>query len=178
MTHEQDDIQIDTSDENLDDSVVAEEHMGDTVKKLREKLKDAEARSKEYLDNWQRAQAEFVNLRKRDEDAKQEFLKFAKSDILTELVPVLDSFEQAVKHDVAGVDPIYNQFLKILRDHGFAEINPLGETFDPRMHEAVGSVETANKEDDHKVLDVFQKGYMLIDRVLRPAKVRIGEYKG
>lgn len=170
-----DDIQLDT--DGVDDSVVAEEHSGDQIKKLKERLKEAEAKAKENLDNWQRAQAEFVNLRKRDEQDREDFVKFAKSDVLGELVPVLDSFEMALKHGHKDIEPIYNQFLKILRDHGLAEINPVGETFDPRMHEAVGMVETNNMEDDHKVLDVFQKGYMLVDRVIRPAKVRIGEYK-
>jgi molecular chaperone GrpE len=177
MTDEHDDIQLDNEDENLDDSVLAEEHMGDAVKKLKEKLKDAEGKAKEYLDNWQRAQAEFVNIRRRDEEDKASFLKFAKGDILEELIPVLDSFELAIRHGSKDVEPIYNQFLKVLRDHGLAEINPLGETFDPKMHEALGMVETDKEEDDHKVLEVFQKGYMLIDRVLRPAKVRVGEYK-
>jgi molecular chaperone GrpE len=177
MTDEHDDIQLDNENENLDDSVLAEEHMGDTVKKLREKLKGAENKAKEYLDSWQRAQAEFVNIRKRDEEAKADFLKFAKSDILEELIPVLDSFELSLRHGSRDTEPIYNQFLKVLRDHGLSEINPLGETFDPKMHEALGMIPTDKMEDDHKVLEVFQKGYMLIDRVIRPAKVRIGEYK-
>jgi molecular chaperone GrpE len=175
MADEHDDIQLDN--EGLDDSVLAEEHMGDTVKKLREKLKGAEDKAKEYLDSWQRAQAEFVNIRKRDEEAKADFLKFAKSDILEELIPVLDSFELSLRHGSKDTEPIYNQFLKVLRDHGLAEINPLGETFNPKMHEALGMIPTDKMEDDHKVLEVFQKGYMLIDRVIRPAKVRIGEYK-
>ncbi len=173
----EDDIKIDNSDENLDDSVVAEEHAGDQIKKLKEKLKDAEGKAKEYLDNWQRAQAEFVNLRKRDEEDKASFVKFAKSDVLAELVPVLDSFELALKHGAKDIEPVYNQFLKILRNHGLTEINPLNETFDPHQHEAVGMVPTDKAEDDNRVLEVFQKGYMLADRVIRPAKVRVGEYK-
>jgi len=175
MNDEHDDIQLDN--EGLDDSVLAEEHSGDQIKKLKERLKDAEAKAKENMDNWQRAQAEFVNLRKRDEQDREDFVKFAKSDILGELVLVLDSFELALKHGSKDIEPVYNQFLRILRNHGLAEIDPMGETFDPRMHEAVGMIETDKTEDDHKVLEVFQKGYMLVDRVIRPAKVRIGEFK-
>lgn len=148
---EQDDIHIDNEDENLDDSVVAEEHAGDQIKKLKEKLKAAEAKTKEHLENWQRAQAEFVNLRKRDAEDREDFVKFAKSDILAELIPVLDSFELALRHGSRDVEPIYNQFLKILRNHGLSEIDPQGETFDPRMHEALGMIETSNIDDDHKV---------------------------
>jgi molecular chaperone GrpE len=175
---ENDDVVFDDSPDGLDDSVVAEEAQGETIKKLRSKLKDAEGKAKEHLDNWQRAQAEFVNLRKRDEEAKTEFVKFAKSAVLEELIPVLDSFTLALAHGNKDVEPIYNQFLKILKAHGVTEVNPLGEPFDPRLHEAVGMIETENMDDDHKVLEVFQKGYLLNDRVLRPAKVRIGEFKG
>ena len=77
--------------EDLDDSVVAEEHANESISKLKGKLKDAEAKAKEYLDGWQRSQADFVNLRKRDEEAKVEFLKFATADLVSQLVPVLDS---------------------------------------------------------------------------------------
>ena len=86
----EDDIEIDRSD--LDDSVVAEEAAGESLKKLRERLKECEAKAKEYLDGWQRAQADFVNIRKRDEEAKKEFLKFANTDLVAQLIPVLDSF--------------------------------------------------------------------------------------
>jgi molecular chaperone GrpE len=176
MTDQEDDIHIDSSDENLDDSVVAEEHMGDAVKKLKEKVKNAEAKAKEHLDNWQRAQAEFLNLRKRDEEAKQDFVKFAKAGIIEELIPVLDSFNLALAHGHKDIEPVYNQLMQILRNHGLTEINPVGEPFDPRLHEAVGTIPTDKKENDHKVLEVFQKGYIMSGKTLRPAKVRIGEY--
>jgi molecular chaperone GrpE len=172
----EDDITLDT-EEGIDDSVVAEEAQGETIKKLRTRLKEAEAKTKEHLDNWQRAQAEFINLRKRDEEAQSQFVKFAKSSILEELIPVLDSFTLALSHGHKDVEPIYNQLLSILKSHNLSLIDPAGELFDPRLHEAVGMVETNKEEEDHKVLDVFQKGYLLGDKVLRPAKVRIGEYK-
>jgi len=172
---EQDDIQLDK--EGIDDSVISEEHMGDTVKKLKERLKEAETKAKEHLDNWQRAQAEFVNLRKRDEEDKQSFVKFAKSEVLEELIPVLDALSSAVSHGVSGIEPIQSLLLKTLKKHGLEELDPRGEAFDPRLMEAVGTIPTDKEEDDHKVLEVFQKGYSLSGRTLRPAKVRIGEYK-
>lgn len=176
MSDERDDIELNMDE--VDDSVVAEEHLGDTVKKLREKLKAAEAKAKEYLDSWQRAQADFINLRKRDEEAKADFLKFAKSEMLEELIPVLDSLTLAVQHGNKDAEPINNQLLGILKSHGLKEIDPVGEMFDPRLHEAIGVKEVEKESDDHKVLEVFQKGYLLGDRVLRPAKVRTGEYRG
>ncbi|MEK7194125.1 MAG: nucleotide exchange factor GrpE [Patescibacteria group bacterium] len=176
MAEVNDDIQIDT-EADLDDSVVAEEHQGDAVKKLREKLKLAEEKAKEYLDQLQRAKADFVNMRKRDEDAKQEFVKFAKSDVLSELMPILDSFNLAMSHGEKGVEPIYKQFIQILKQHELEEVNPLHEMFDPKHHEAIGFVPTENSEEDNQILEVLSKGYILSGKTLRPAKVRIGEYK-
>ncbi|MBX4199248.1 nucleotide exchange factor GrpE [Candidatus Parcubacteria bacterium] len=174
---DENDVVFDNADENLDDSVVSEEHQADTVKKLRERLKTSESKAKEYLDSWQRAQADFVNMRKRDEESKAEFLKFAKSDIVGELIPVLDGFNQAMAHGVEGIEPLYKLLMKTLTQHGLEEINPLHETFDPRNHEAIGVVPTDTPEEDNQILDVAQKGYILSGKTLRPAKVRIGEYK-
>lgn len=176
MNDENDDITLD-SEEGIDDSVLAEEAQGDTIKKLKEKVKAAETKAKEHLDNWQRAQADFMNVRKRDEEAKGEFLKFAKVDTLAQILPVLDSMSQALVHGQKNIEPIYNQFLQILRQQGLEELNPIGETFNPAEHEALGVVETAEPDEDHKVLEVLQKGYSLANKIIRPAKVRIGEYK-
>ena len=167
MLSMEDDIQLDK--EGLDDSVLAEEHAGDQVKKLKEKLKTAEAKAKDYLDGWQRAQADFVNIRKRDEEAKMEFLKFAKGDLLVQLLPVLDSLVLAQGH----AQPIYKQLMQILKQSGLEEYNPKGEDFDPRKHESIGTLEG----EENKILEVVQKGYILSGKIIRPAKVKIGEYK-
>ena len=169
------DTTLDT-ETGIDDSVLAEEAQGETIKKLKQKLKDAESKTKENLDGWQRAQADFLNLRKRDEEAKLEFLKFSKADLILEIIPVLDSFTQAMSHGQKEAEPIYNQLIQILKASGLEESNPVGETFDPKKHEAISMVSVETKENDHKVIEVLQKGYTLSDKVLRPAKVRVGEY--
>ncbi len=174
MAMNDDDITLDSGD--VDDSVVAEEHQGDAIKKLKEKLKEAESKAKEHLDNWQRAQAEFVNVRKRDEGAKQDFLKFSNARLIAEFIPVLDSCNSAVEHGHKDVEPIRNQLLKILKQNGVEELDPVGETFDPAKHEALGMVKTDKESDDHKILDVLQKGYIMGGKVIRPAKVRVGEF--
>lgn len=174
---DENDIVFDDSAEDLDDSVVAEEHQGDTIKKLREKLKSAEEKAREYLDSWQRAQADFVNLRKRDEEAKADFLKFANAKLIEDLMPVLDALESAVSHGDKGVEQTLNLFLKTLKQYGLEELNPLGEDFDPKHHEAIGIVPTDEPAEDNKVLEVLQKGYILSGKTLRPAIVRTGEYK-
>lgn len=173
-----DDIVFDDSDENLDDSVVAEEHQAETIKKLRERLKSSEAKAKEYLDGLQRAKADFVNMRKRDEEDKAGFLKFANADLIEELLPVLDALESAVAHGDKGVEQTYNLLLKILKQNGLDEINPIGERFDPHFHEAISSVPTEDEGEDHKILEVAQKGYILSGKIIRPAKVKIANHNG
>lgn len=172
---EENDIEFDKED--LDDSVVSEEHQGDQIKKLKEKLKEAEGKAREYLDGWQRAQADFVNLRKRDEESRAEFLKFANADLVSQLMPVLDSFELSLPHGNKELEVIYKQLLSILKANGLELSDPQGEAFDPRLHEAVGVVETSERNEDHKILEVVQKGYILQGKIIRPAKVKIGEFK-
>ncbi|MCR4279248.1 MAG: nucleotide exchange factor GrpE [Candidatus Zambryskibacteria bacterium] len=164
-------------EEELDDSVVAEEHAGDAIAKLKGKLKEAEGKAKEYLDGWQRSQADFTNIRKRDEEAKVEFLKFANADLVSQLLPVLDSLELSLPHGNKELEVIYKQLLSVLKSNGFEESNPVGERFDPRLHESIGTIPTDKSEDDHKILEVVQKGYILQGKIIRPAKVRIGEFK-
>ena len=155
--------------EELDDSVVAEEYQGEQIKKLKGKLEAAEAKAKEYLDGWQRSQADFVNLRKRDEEAKKEFIKFVSLEVVKDLIPVLDALS------LGNNEPVYKLLMQTLGKHGLLESNPIGEVFDPSSHETIGVVKSDKKEDDHKILEVMQKGYILQGKIIRPAKVRIGE---
>jgi molecular chaperone GrpE len=175
--NDENDISIE-QDDTLDDSVLAEESQGASIKKLKEKLKSAEQKAKEYLDGWQRGQADFANLRRRDEEAKMEFLKFANQSLLEELIPVLDSFTIAIAEGHQEILPIYKQFMSVLKGKGLEELEPLGEVFDPRLHEAIGVTEVSTPEEDQKITQVLQKGYKLSDKIIRAAKVKIGEYHG
>ena len=155
--------------------------------KLRVRIKELEKKNVELLDSWQRDKAEFVNSRKRDEEGKKEFLKFAKADIISEVIPVLDSFDSAFKNKDAwekvdknwrtGVEYINTQLHSILKEHGLKVINPVGELYDHNRDEAVETVKVDSKEDDAKILDVVAVGYELNGREIRPPKVRIGQYK-
>ncbi|MEX2013953.1 MAG: nucleotide exchange factor GrpE, partial [Parcubacteria group bacterium] len=136
----------------------------------------AESKAREYLDGWQRAQADFANLRRRDEETKVEFIKYAKLSVLEELIPVLDSFNIALAQGHKDLEPLNNQLAAVLKANGLEEINPEGELFSPHEHEALATVPTDKSEDDHKVLEVLQKGYKLSGKVVRPAKVKVGEY--
>jgi len=172
---------------DIDDSVVADENAAETVKKLREKLKKSEAERMEYLTGWQRAKADLINARKRDDADRVEFTKFANERLIDGLIPVLESFELAMGNKAAwektdknwrvGVEYIYGQLKKALLEAGLEEIDPTGKLFDHNRDEAAEYVPVENEADHHKVISVMQKGYMLNGRVMRPPKVRVGEFK-
>ncbi len=177
---------FDDSD-TLDDSVVAEENAAEVIKKLRDRLKKTEAEKQEYLTGWQRAKADLINARKRDEDDRKEFIKFANERLIDGLIPVLDSFEMAMANKEAwekadknwrvGVEYIYGQLKKTLQDAGLEEIDPLGKPFDVNRDEAAEYVPVNDRDDHHKVVAVVQKGYSLSGRPMRPPKVKVGEFK-
>lgn len=175
------------SDEFLDDSVVAEENAAEAIKKLREKLKKCEAEKTEYLTGWQRAKADLINARKRDEADRAEFTKYANERLIEELVPTLESFDLAMNNKESwekvdknwrtGVEYIYSQLKKALSDAGLEEINPIGKPFDHNRDEAAEYVPVDDEAQHHKVLSVIQKGYTLNGKPMRPPKVRVGEFK-
>jgi molecular chaperone GrpE len=179
--NDENDIKIE-ADENLDDSVVAEENAIDTIKSLKEKLKKAIAEKQEYLNGWQKDKAEFLNARKRDQEAQKDFARFSNENLISELIPVLDSFSMAIgnketwekvdKNWRVGVEYISNQLIKILGDFGLKEIDPIGKKFDPMRDEAIED----GKETDI-VTTVVQKGYELNGKVIKAPKVKIGEKK-
>jgi len=180
--------------ENPEEEIVMEDGEGNTatqkdvLKNLREKLKKALEEKQDYLDKWQRAQAEFINARKRDQDAKQEFLKFAKEDVLSELVPVLESFEMAQSNKESwekvdqnwrkGVEYIHSQLVKVLENHGLSIIDSTGQTFDPTRDEAISYEPVNDPKLDHTVVEVIQKGYGLGGKILKAPRVKVGEHKG
>jgi molecular chaperone GrpE len=153
--------------------------------KLRQKLKATEAEKQEYLDGWQRAKADFINSRKRDADLQADIVKFANENLITDIIPVLDSFDMAMQNKEAwekapkdwrtGVEYIYNQLLSTLSQNGLKQFNPLGQIFDPKLHEAVDTIETTDSGEDGKILEVLQKGYSLNGKQIRSAKVKTGK---
>ena len=157
----------------------------DVTKDLREKLAKAIAEKQEYLDGWQRAKADFVNARKREEETRTDVLKYANEDLLLQLAPVLDSFTMAFNNKEAwekidknwriGVEYIYSQLKGVLEQNGFSEFDPKGEKFDPFKHHAIESIPVTDPAQDHTVLEVIQKGYSLNSKIIKPASVKIGE---
>src|SRR5208337_3282326 len=143
-----------------------------------EKLK---AERDALLDRLARQQAEFDNARKRGVRDQQEFREFAAADVIKNFLPILDSFERALKAGSGdsnsndfrnGIELIYRQFQDALLKIGVQPILALGQAFDPRVHEAVEMVDTTEVADHH-VFDELQRGYKYKDRLLRPAMVRV-----
>ncbi|MGH9642589.1 MAG: nucleotide exchange factor GrpE [Terriglobales bacterium] len=130
------------------------------------------------LDRLARQQAEFDNARKRALREQQEFRDFAAADVIKNLLPVLDSFERALKAAGEksefrnGIELIYRQLQDALHKIGVQPIKAVGERFDPKVHEAIEMVDSADVPDHH-VLDELQRGYKYKDRLLRPAMVRV-----
>jgi molecular chaperone GrpE len=134
------------------------------------------------LDRLARLQAEFDNARKRAVREQQDFREFAAADVIKNFLPILDSFERALKaggdsnsnsNDFRnGIELIYRQFQDALQKIGVQPIVSVGQPFDPRVHEAVEMVDTTDVPDHH-VLDELQRGYKYKERLLRPAMVRV-----
>ncbi len=168
--------------------VEAEETEQPAPKKSSKKDKAAEAAlsaekenlEKELADSkeqYQRILAEYANYKRRTEQEKEQIGAFTKAEILTALLTSLDNMERAVEAPAGddyktGVDLVMRQFREALEKMGLEEINPQGEPFDPNFHNAVMR-EDAEDVDTETVTQVFQKGYKLGDKVLRPAMVKV-----
>lgn len=147
---------------------------------LKKKLAEAESRASDYKDSWLRSQAEFQNYRKRLERDNEMMYTSMKGDIFKKVLPVLDDLERALQNRSAedpwanGIELIVRKFQNILESEGLKKIEAVGKEFDPNFHEAI-SHEPANGVHSGHVIDVVQNGYMLGERVIRPALVRVAQ---
>ena len=159
----------------------------DRTEKLKARIKELEKKNSELLNAWQRDKADFINARRGDDESKKEFLKFAKADVISELLSVLDSFESAFKNREAwekvdknwrtGVEYIHSQLNNVLASHGLKVINPLGEMYDHNRDEAIENVKVDDEKENGKILEVVQVGYELNGKEIRPPKVRVGHFE-
>jgi molecular chaperone GrpE len=137
----------------------------------------------DYYDRLLRKTAEFDNYRKRTERERAQLSEAAAADLLEELLPLVDDMERALKADAGsegadairrGVELIHKQLLETLRKRGVRPIESLGAAFDPHFHQAVAH-EPAEGRRDGEVIEEFRRGYMLGDRLLRPAMVKVAK---
>lgn len=147
------------------------------TKKTPKDLEKLKKQAEEYLAGWQRARADLINYKKRQEKEAIEFKKYVRQEMILELLPILDSFqlalEQAPKDSqwIKGIFQIKNQLEDLLKNRGVEEIKAMGEKFNPELHEAIEKVEGKGKEG--QVVEEVQKGYLLNGRVIRPSKVKV-----
>jgi molecular chaperone GrpE len=143
------------------------------VKKAKDKLKICEQERAEYLAGWQRAKADLINYKREQEQKISEIFRFANEGLIFEILPILDSFEAALKHkNDEGIKQLYNQLLSILKNNGLEEIKAIGEKFNPELHESVGE---AGGKEQGIVVEEVQKGYKLNGKVIRASKVKINK---
>ena len=180
---------------NSDDNLVDDHSASKKANHSKESKKNKKDKSEEIIeklnaelerrnDQYLRLQAEFDNYRKRTLKEKMELTKSAGESILVNILPVIDDFERALKAmDIAtevapveeGVDLIYKRFSDFVKNNGVKEIEAMEQELDTDLHEAITKIPAPVDELKGKVVDVIQKGYTLNDKVIRYAKVVIGE---
>ena len=150
------------------------------IEALQKQLADAQAKVAENLDGWQRSQAEFVNYKNRIQRDRETDYASMKGDIIKKVLPVLDDLERSLAHRpegdswAAGVELVARKFQTILENEGVKRIEAAGQPFDPNFHEAISSEPNGEVESGH-VIAVVQNGYVLGERVIRPAMVRVAQ---
>jgi molecular chaperone GrpE len=151
---------------------------------LADQLAASRAEAQKNWDLYLRERADLENFRKRAQRDKEELGKFANEGILRELVPAVDNLERAIDHArqdgaggetlLKGVELTLAQFQKVLEKFGVVAVKAVGEPFDPARHEAMGQLESA-EHPPNTVVQEYQKGYLLNDRLLRPALVMVAK---
>ena len=149
---------------------------------LEQRLKQAEQAAQEHQDAWMRARADADNIRKRSQTEIANAHKFAVESFAGELLAVKDSLEAALASENAsaesmraGVELTLRQLTAVFEKFNLKEINPVGEKFDPHAHQAISTVDS--DQETNTVVQVLQKGYLLHDRVIRPALVIVAKPK-
>jgi molecular chaperone GrpE len=151
------------------------------VAELRQQLEAAQQEAAENMDGWQRAQAEFINYRKRIEREHTKIYEDAVVRVINHFLEVLDDLDLALNNSsidnegaewAAGIELIYRKLLTILENEGVEIMEAEGQTFDPNLHEAISQEESPDHESG-QIIEVIKNGYIIGERVLRPAVVRV-----
>lgn len=180
--------QEETRTETLEDLIIERPEQPGEIRteelgNLQQELAEAQAKATEYLDGWQRSRAEFANYRKRVEREQAETYQRAAGNIIKRFVEILDDLELALRNrptqgDGAawsnGIELIYRKLLAILENEGVTQMMALGFPFDPNFHEAI-AMAPSDQHQSGTVIEIVKQGYLLGDRILRPALVRVAE---
>lgn len=163
----------------VEDVIAAEEEVDEKTQEelLQEQVSELEDRNL-------RLQAEIVNMRNRNQKDREAAAKYRAQDIARDLLPAIDNLERALETEVVdengenlkkGVQMVLEGLNNTLKAHGIEVLAPLGEEFDPNFHQAVQTLPVEEGQKANEVVQVFQKGYKLHDRVLRPAMVVVAQ---
>jgi molecular chaperone GrpE len=170
-------------DDNTNDSNGVLDAAGEAASPAPADASELQKQRDQYYDMLLRKSAEFDNYRKRVERERQTLADAAAASIIEELLPLVDDLERALKADTGseatesyrkGVELIHRQLLDVLRKRGVRPIDSLGAEFDPHYHQAV-SHEPAEGRRDNEIIEEFRRGYLLGDRLLRPAMVKVAK---
>ncbi len=195
MNTDKDEIKKDegeeTTDEVVYDTNVDSDNLTDPrekLAKLKEKIKVLEAEKSEYMNGWQRERADFVNFKKRAEEEKKEYIKFANENLLEEMLTVLESFDMAFMNKEqwnavpenwrVGVEYIHSQFVKILDENGLKEFVPkIGDKFNVKEQIAEEVTPVEKESEDGLIKEIKKKGYTMNGKIIIAPKVVVGEFK-
>lgn len=180
------DIQEQTDEKEVKDSKNQKDSKKDKSNKddLKQQLEEKEAELAELKDKYLRIFAEFDNFKKRTMKEKMDFMRNASQDVLEDMLPVLDDFDRAKQSSdddkteeafSEGVTLVYNKLNNIMKAKGIKSMETTGEEFDPELHEAITKIPAPSEDMKGKIIDTIQKGYYLNDKIIRHAKVVVGE---
>jgi len=183
LNNQESELLSEEQDQPETESEVPAEQAESSPEDLKSALEESQAQAAEYLDGWQRARAEFANYKKRVERERERIYQDTAGEIVKRYLPVLDDLELALKNRptegegaswAEGIELIYRKMLSILEAEGITQMQAEGEQFDPNLHEAIVRTKSEQHESD-QIIEVLQPGYLIGDRVLRPARVVIAE---
>ncbi|HDD43677.1 MAG TPA: nucleotide exchange factor GrpE [Candidatus Desulfofervidus auxilii] len=155
------------------------------IDKIKKELEDKTKEAAKYREEWLRALAELDNFRKRAEKERSDYFKFANEQLIKEILPILDNLERAINHGqssndlkglLEGVKLTLKMLNQCLEKFGVKPIEAKGQKFDPNFHEVI-RVEEKEDVEEGSIIEVYQKGYLLHDRLLRPALVVVAKGK-
>lgn len=163
------------------------ENAQETVKKIRKELKICLAEKQEYLTGWQRAKADFINLRREEDEKRLDCAKFAEKKMILDFLELADSFDRLAenkefmkkldKNWQSGLENLYEQMMKIFKNKGVEPIESIGTQFNPAEHEAIAEIEVDSEKQENIIIKEIKKGYRMNGAIIRPVHVKVGKFK-
>lgn len=152
------------------------------IKKLKKELSSCKSEKQEYLDGWQRLKADVANARKMDTERSARAHSAAQEAVVSDLIPIIDNFDMARQGESwnrvdstwrTGVEAIISQIEQLMASYGAERLGKVGDTFDPKLHEAVSEERANSSEQNGKIVAILRSGWKIGESVLRPAQVTV-----